>query len=519
MAKLNRSKTMLFILLAIALIALSSCEKAECRTSGDCAPKACSIQRCADSKCAYTLQQNCCGNGIKDALENGKPGNQCTCPQDYGKCEGKPKVKAGSKTEDSKYLHYYCSTEGECALGADEGKVVPQNILDTINTGFFKASSVFNYNNLFDITNDDFQFSLSLDDAGKDVELPVQITKIQLFFTGPSAKNLLVAEKYLEEIINYGAPTTIIMPLNLDFRPAQAEETGSLKYIIHYTYNKKIKIGKTPDGEDLFTRELVRGSFSSPAKNVIFLKLATDSAKKTECESNSDCTPKKCTASKCVEKKCTYSPHLNCCGNGIKEETEDDNLGNECTCPEDYGRCEGPLKFKGSAGTENAKYLFNYCNSANQCVFKVNEDYILLQNFLDKISTGYFKASSIIKYNNPFDIKAEKFQLKITLDDMDENLVPPVSIDRIRLFASGTGIKGELLISEKNINKTLNSVGSGLDIEMLLNLGYTPQYPEEPVSLKYGIDYTYYKKTASGIETVRGTYNAASKSVTFIQIP
>src|SRR3989344_4295403 len=118
MIRINNKKILL-LLLAALLIMLIGCAKAECKANSDCLSKQCTLSKCEKGKCAYTLQRDCCGNGVKDAAEDGKPGSQCTCPADYGKCEGKAKVKVGSRVEDSSYVHYYCSRDGKCILGVE----------------------------------------------------------------------------------------------------------------------------------------------------------------------------------------------------------------------------------------------------------------------------------------------------------------------------------------------------------------------------------------------------------------
>ena len=80
-----KTKVLIFLLFAVAIVSISGCTKAECNVSSDCSSRACSITKCEAKKCTYTAQVNCCGNNVKEIIENGKPGNQCTCPQDYGK--------------------------------------------------------------------------------------------------------------------------------------------------------------------------------------------------------------------------------------------------------------------------------------------------------------------------------------------------------------------------------------------------------------------------------------------------
>ena len=274
MIKINRKHIVLFLLFIVSLVAISSCVKPECKTSSDCPSRICSLSKCENSKCIYGLQLNCCGNRINESIENGKPGNKCTCPQDYGKCEGKGKVKARSKIQDAAYLHYYCNEDEECILDVEEGDVIPQNMLDVINARFFKATSIVTYNKPFDVNDDDFAIKITLDDISKDLVLPIELKNVRLLYSSGYVKSeLLVAEKDLDvSIEEIGGQVTISAPLNLDYKPKEIEETGSIRYSIDYTYTKRIPSGRDSDGTTLYKDELVRERFNSPSKQVFFVK-------------------------------------------------------------------------------------------------------------------------------------------------------------------------------------------------------------------------------------------------------
>lgn len=269
-----RKKYVLFLLLLIAAIALSGCSKPECRTSADCGQRACYLSKCDDKKCAYELQRNCCGNGINDSIENGKQGNQCTCPQDYGKCEGKGKVKIGSRMEDARYVKYFCNVDSQCVLGVDKKDIAPQNFLDTINPGFFKASSIIKYNKPFDAGRDVFEFSITLDDIGKDTVLPVSITNVKIFLSGEySRTELLISEKEANAVLNgVGDKAVLNIPISLNYRPQELEENGGIRYALDYMHKKKVLSGKTANGTGIFSEEIVRGSFTSPSKPAFFVR-------------------------------------------------------------------------------------------------------------------------------------------------------------------------------------------------------------------------------------------------------
>ncbi len=234
----------------------------------------CQISKCEVKKCAYTPQANCCGNGIKDQLENGRLGNRCTCPQDYGKCEGKPQVKVTGKMEDALYAHYFCDFENRCALGVERKDVTSQNFLDAINAAYFKASFVVRYDKPFDMRRDSFEIKLTLDDTSKDMVLPLHILGVKILFTGATSRSeLLIAEKSLDSVINsVGDSVTIDVPLNLDYKPQEVEEAGSIRYNIDYTHGKNVPNGRAADGTTLYKEEPVRDRFFAPAKPVFLVR-------------------------------------------------------------------------------------------------------------------------------------------------------------------------------------------------------------------------------------------------------
>ena len=271
---IKKIKPILFLLIAASLVIISGCSKAECKISADCIQKTCGVSKCEDKKCVYTPQSNCCGNGIKDPLENGRTGNQCSCPQDYGKCEGKAKVIFRGKEEDAQYAHYFCDFENKCALGVERKDIASQNFLDTMDAAYFKASSVLRYNKPFDMKRDTFEIKLTLDDAPKDLVLPIKITGVNLLFTGDSSRSeLLIAEKKLDRTINnVDDSVTISVPLNLDYKPQEVEESGSFRYTIDYTHSKKVPDSRAADGTIIYKTEQVRDKFFAPAKQVFLVR-------------------------------------------------------------------------------------------------------------------------------------------------------------------------------------------------------------------------------------------------------
>ena len=271
----NKSSKRFFLaILVLAIIAIAGCTKAECKADSDCLQKGCTISRCQNEKCSFTPQQNCCGNGIKDEIENGKKGSACTCPQDYGRCEGMAKLKVGSRTEDAFYVKNYCNAQNECVFGVEAKDIMPQGFLDQINNGYFKASIVSKFNKPFDVNTDKFEFTITLDDLGKNTVLPVKFTKAKVLYSGPTSRTeMLVSEKELSAALNgITDKVTLIVPLTLGYRPKEVEETGSIRYSLDYEYIKQINSGKDANGSILFKNETSRDTFSGTTKPVAFIR-------------------------------------------------------------------------------------------------------------------------------------------------------------------------------------------------------------------------------------------------------
>ncbi len=257
-----------------AIFILSGCAKPECEKTSDCISKTCTSTLCQSNKCVSTPVTNCCGNGAKEATEDGKPGDKCTCPQDYGKCEGKGKIKYGLREEDAKYVHYFCDTSRKCVLGVETPDIAPQNFLDSINNGYFKASAITKYNKPFDINKDQFEIKLTLDDANKDLVFPIKLTNVKMLLSASSSNSeLLVSEKNLDVSLgSIGDIALIQVPLNLDYRPQEIEESGSIRYSIDYTFTRQVPSGTSSDGKTLYKNEIAREKHSAPNKQVFFVR-------------------------------------------------------------------------------------------------------------------------------------------------------------------------------------------------------------------------------------------------------
>ena len=274
MIKIKSNKFVLIASIALVLLALAGCSRAECKTTADCLPKACFLAKCNEGKCDYAEQKNCCGNNLQDPFEDGKPGDKCTCPQDYGKCEGIPKVKIGNKEQDAAYARYQCNSYNRCVLGVESKDVSIQTFLDTINSESLEASSIVKYNKPFDMKKDSFEIKVTIDDADANLVMPVQFTSIKLLYTGVSSRSeQLIAEKDLDASISQiGGSATISAPLNVGYKPEEVEEAGSFRYVLDYSYIKKVQTGRATDGSPIYQEEFTRQKYNSPSRQVFFVR-------------------------------------------------------------------------------------------------------------------------------------------------------------------------------------------------------------------------------------------------------
>lgn len=188
----------------------------------------------------------------------------------------------------------------------------------------------------------------------------------------------------------------------------------------------------------------------------------------------------------------------NCCGNSVKEATEDGLPGNECTCPADYGACEGAATIEIRNREYPAKYLKKFCDSNNQCVFGVDPDEVVERKLVDERSTSFFTLETQTTFNNPFNIQKDRFHFKIILRDGSEELVLPIKIISVKLK------EGEILYGEKTVNNVLNNIGES--VSTIIPVSYQPAEVEEERPISYKIDYEYTKRVKKD-RNPDGTYN------------
>ena len=257
MGKYRISLAFIFFIAAsfLLLILANGCGKpVECKISSDCSQKTCSKASCVGNQCKYNPVPNCCGNKIKEDIEDDKPGNSCTCPADYGKCEGKAQVKSGSRAYDAQYIGKLCVNDA-CIFGINPNDVRPVTLLDETELNLFTLETTATYNGPFDVAKDTFAFRISLKDYKEGLVLPVELKKILL-----RNGEVLLGEKEINFALNkIGEVVTVNVPV--DYRLQQAEEAVSLAYQINYEYTQKVRDQKLTNGSYSHKDELLRDDY------------------------------------------------------------------------------------------------------------------------------------------------------------------------------------------------------------------------------------------------------------------
>lgn len=265
MLKIRKSHLLFFIVSVSALLLISGCEKAECEVSSDCSDNSCSSVSCVDKQCKYTPVPNCCGNNIPENIESGKLGNKCTCPADYGACEGKGEIKVRSRTYDTQYLEFLCDEQQKCVLDVDEKDIRPISLVDEREFSFFQMETAATFNDPLNINKDDFGFRFVLKDDHEDLILPIKLTKITL-----SDGEVLFGEKILDETLN-GVGDSVSTKVPITYRLEQLEEERRLSYKVDYEYKKRVRDQRLEDGSYSYKTELVRDQYEKRFSTKIFL--------------------------------------------------------------------------------------------------------------------------------------------------------------------------------------------------------------------------------------------------------
>ena len=245
--------------LSLLLLACSGGDAQSCKATSDCAPKKCQIATCIEGKCSNSPEQNCCGNGKKDAIEDGKPGNECTCPSDHGDCTGTAKIASGSRTTDAVYVKRNCNSQMRCVMGVDPKELNPITLLDENKLSSFDIEITATLNQPFRVPTDSIQYRITLKDAKDEVVYPIRFTHISL-----RDGEILFGEKDLSSALG-GVGDVATFGVPIAYHLSQPEEKRRITYKIDYefTINSPVRDGTTTKIVPKTSRESFENRFAT----------------------------------------------------------------------------------------------------------------------------------------------------------------------------------------------------------------------------------------------------------------
>src|SRR3989338_763396 len=265
--RIMKKSLILILFLAILALLLNGCGKAECKVNSDCPSVPGKSASCTEKQCSYNSLPNACGNGIMDALEDGKKGSKCTCPEDWGgKCEGKEKIERDGREYDAQYLEYYCNARQDCVFGVDKNKARPIDLIDERQLSYFTLETKTSFIRPMDVASDKFTFRIALKDKGKELVLPVKITKVTV-----TGGEVLFGENANEGFLN-GIGDSLAVQVPITYIPEYSEEEKALGYKIDYEYRITQQGQRLENGSfESVISEPQRSSFDKYFRESVFL--------------------------------------------------------------------------------------------------------------------------------------------------------------------------------------------------------------------------------------------------------
>jgi len=463
-------KLTLIIVLVLTLFIVSAC--GECKKDSDCENKKCFTVSCKDKTCDYIPVPECCGNGIKENTEDGAVGNECTCPQDYGFCQG----------SSGQYLTKLCNDEKtECALDFKKGaqKMSSTTYRRAYSGNNFKVTAY--YNTPFNLDADTFRVDIGLESI-QDKASDIKITKLTLNGKNSKSKDIILGEKEVNKYI-LDTETSISDEIILDFTTTEQEEKISyLSILINFEYlydSGRTKLEKTESFKfDLTKAELI---YANPTSQ----RACPDS-----CDDDNAGTADSCSAS--TDFFCSHKPIPNACGNFKCDSYED-----KCTCPQDCGKCDGTV----------GEYLESTCYQ-NKCITQIrNQVSITPETIFEERNLGKFKLNIYYTYNKPFNIKEDSFKVDMDLLSVTEGSSSP-KVTKVVFLESST------LLADKEVSLLFSGLGDSKSVSMPVTFSMVDEYDEKITSVK--VYYEYKEQVGDEVKDRQGSFIKTLGNIYFI---
>jgi hypothetical protein len=438
----------------ISLLFLTAC--GGCKTDSDCKPtNDCFLAKCEANKCTESPKTNCCGNGVKEKIEGDQPGSKCTCPQDYGMCEG----QLGAN------LVYSC-LGNECYALIDPKKVTVVALSDDVKakTADLRVTSTFNQT--YNLDKDIFHVGIELKSLPAGVEY-LKVTRLELSAVNKQKQTTVLAEKDLKKTL-WSAGTSFDEELILNFATnLKEDELTSPKLVIGFEYLLKAATGET----------LEKGTAEIKLKFSKFVYANPDPPRK--CPDSCD-DKDAATTDSCSEKTayfCLHTPIAGKCGNEACESGE-----SKCTCELDCGRCEG----------EVGSYMELVCRN-DKCQSILRRDLVLEPVFrLDDRGIEFGRVTFKYKYDTPFSMKGSVFQVELELRELKEDC-SNIRITNARLLE-----RDQVLAEEEELDRGLSEVGDTTTISLYPTF-YMAGSEQRTRSPQFKLWYSYDQAVKSGV--------------------
>jgi len=441
------------------LILLTACG-GECKTAADCAPRTGFEASCLDKECKYAPIPGVCGN---NQCEPDVDENKCTCAQDCGPCTGKVagSTHLGQKCVDNECIEDVVSDQVPVYSSAELSSAGDKFTVDT------------EFKNPLNLKKDKLYLTVTLSQAGR-ANVQHRVTSVELSAMTADRSTITLARQDVDKPL-WEVGSSFTQGIILDFPTADLEGVlSNMILTLNYDYMTQLAGKLTPRQGTAKNRYNEKLTFVMPGATYACPETCDDGNPGTK----DTCGPQ-------TNFFCAHEPLPNACGNFVCDSKE-----NKCTCPQDCGPCSG------SAG----QYLDFTCKSS-QCITELKPEVSIKPNSLfDDRSLGPVQLNNNFKYNNPFNVKTDEFELDFAIYRIDPS-VSDVVIETVRI------LEGQQQLAEVRADQSLSETATTIVLKMP-----ALAQPEEEHAVNLGI---WYKFDQGGQEK-RGNYQKQLGKVTFI---
>lgn len=443
---------LLFFFILSLLIVVGCSSSSECKESLDCGtPRGCiESYSCLDGICNTNWKENCCGNNIPEEIEDGKIGNECTCPQDHGPCQI-------STEYNVEYFEAGCDDENICAVDVKSGIQKKEEVSVNLDLRDIKMIMKVSFDSPFDIKSSVFDVEFELTDIGTNIIEP-KITKIQVESV-ENRKAISLGEKDINKKL-WMVGSKINDEVFLRFEPKSPVEDLQINFQIGYEYIKEVS------GRD---NQIIRNTQKAEIKSSRDQLKLLYPTREYPCGDCDDGNPG--TIGSCVEGTpfCEQVRRQGVCGNYVCEGIE-----NKCNCPNDCGPCTGTY----------GNHLKFGCDLEEKCTTMLITQ-PKLSTFKKDQFTNYFTATAYAKLMQPFDVDVDMIEIIVQLIDTKSELKTPVKVEKIEI-TSGSQVIGSLVTTSSNeLYKVYDEVSFDIPLDFIMSS------LEEEMALTYTIYYSY----------------------------